>query len=255
MIDLSKLKIKEIAAYLQKNPKTADSLCPMLAKDARSGVRKLALRIEKEQKLLLREKKRLANLFIFERKYRAKGFNLIAGVDEAGRGPLAGPVVAAAVVFSEEVFIAGVNDSKKLSADKRSLLFTEIKAKALAVGIGIVEAPQIDIINIYHASLEAMFQAVNSLTLQPDFCLSDAYMILGLPCPQLPLIKGDARSFTIAAASIIAKVTRDRIMEEADILYPQYGFRQHKGYPTKSHKEALQKYGATPLHRESFQLF
>ena len=255
MIDPSKLNIKEIAAYLQNYPEAADSLYPILAKDVRSGVRKLALKIEKEQKLLLREKKRLADLFAFERKYRAKGFNLIAGVDEAGRGPLAGPVVAAAVIFPEEVFIADINDSKKLSAAKRNFLFTEIKSKALAVGIGIVEAPQIDIVNIYHASLEAMFQAVNSLAPQPDFCLSDAYIIPNLSCPQLPVIKGDARSFTIAAASIIAKVTRDRIMEEADTTYPQYGFRQHKGYPTKSHREALQKYGTTPLHRESFQLF
>jgi len=197
-------------------------------------------------------------LWEYESRARAGGARLIAGVDEAGRGPLAGPVVAAAVILNPNDPIDGVNDSKKLSARRREALFSEIQARALAVGVGIVASEEIDRINIYQASLRAMAQAVEMLPaaaegLVPDHLLVDAMTIPGQMIPQQGIIKGDAKSASIAAASIIAKVTRDRLMVHYDGLYPGYGFSGHKGYPTVSHKEAVQRLGPCPIHRRSFR--
>ena len=196
------------------------------------------------------ERARLDALWAYERQYADRG--LIAGVDEAGRGPLAGPVVAAAVILDPSAEILYINDSKKLSEKKREEIFPEIMEKALAVGVGIVDAARIDEINILQATYEAMRTAVSRLAFTPQLLLNDAVIIPGLAQEQVPLIKGDAKSISIGAASIVAKVTRDRIMREADRLYPQYGFAGHKGYGTAAHIEALRQYGPCPIHRRSF---
>ena len=196
------------------------------------------------------ERARLDALWAYERQYADRG--LIAGVDEAGRGPLAGPVVAAAVILDPSAEILYINDSKKLSEKKREEIFPEIMEKALAVGVGIVDAARIDEINILQATYEAMRTAVSRLAFTPQLLLNDAVIIPGLAQEQVPLIKGDAKSISIGAASIVAKVTRDRIMREAERLYPQYGFAGHKGYGTAAHIEALRQYGPCPIHRRSF---
>lgn len=192
--------------------------------------------------LLLRHEKRLNSL----------GHTLIAGVDEAGRGPLAGPVVAGAVILKDYKFTSYINDSKKLSAKKREAAFEEITRKAI-VGVGIVDEKVIDKINIYRATLKAMQEALANLKIPPDYVLVDGRMKLPTKCPIKCIVGGDSKSLSIAAASIVAKVTRDRIMIEYDNLYPQYGFAKHKGYGTKRHVRSLETHGASPIHRFSFQ--
>ena len=187
---------------------------------------------------------------IYERKYADLG--IIAGIDEAGRGPLAGPVVAAAVILPKDHPILYVNDSKQLSEKKREQLYEEIMKEAPAVGVGMASEKVIDEINILQATYEAMRQAVSKLKIRPAGTLNDAVTIPGLELRQVPIIKGDAKSASIAAASIIAKVTRDRIMKEYDSLYPEYGFARHKGYGSQEHIEALKKYGPCPIHRLTF---
>lgn len=181
-----------------------------------------------------------------------KDFALICGVDEAGRGPLAGPVAAGACILPKDTEILYINDSKKLSPKKREELFTEIKEKALAWNVAPVSAERIDEINILQATYEAMRQAIAGLTPSPDAVVVDAVTIPELSLPQRGIVKGDAKCYSIAAASILAKVTRDHLMEEYDARYPEYGFAKHKGYGTKEHIEALKKYGPCPIHRKSF---
>jgi ribonuclease HII len=189
----------------------------------------------------------------FEQALWERNFRLVAGVDEAGRGSLAGPVVAAAVIFDpDHTKIDGVDDSKKLSPKTRETLFVHITESARTVGIGIVEHTEIDRINILQATLKAMQIALNNLSCAPDYVLIDGKQIPILNCPCTPIIKGDARVYSIAAASIIAKVTRDRIMTEYDSLYPHYGFKQNKGYGSKSHRDSLFVFGLSPLHRVTF---
>lgn len=194
------------------------------------------------------------NLYEFEQALYEKGVTLIAGTDEAGRGPLAGPVVAAAVILKKGAKIEGVDDSKKLTDKKRRELINIIKKEALAVGIGIVSPQEIDQINIYRAAKEAMISAIKALKIKPEYILADAMMLeeeLGIPTESI--IKGDQKSASIAAASIVAKVTRDEYMIEMDKLFPMYGFKQHMGYPTKTHIEAIEKYGICPIHRKTFE--
>ncbi len=191
-------------------------------------------------------------VFEYENKCRQNGYNLIAGVDEAGRGPLAGAVYAAAVIFDEGVYIEGVNDSKKLTAKKRDVLFDEIIAKAKAYSIFSVDEKTIDEINILNATYMAFQGAVNGLSIKPDYVLIDGNRAKGIEIPHETVVKGDSKSFSIAAASILAKVARDRYIEEADKLYPEYGFAVHKGYGTKAHREAIAKYGPCPIHRMTF---
>lgn len=179
---------------------------------------------------------------------------MIAGIDEAGRGPLAGPVVAAAVVLPAGYFNGEIKDSKKLTARQRERLYERIHQESLAVGIGVVEAPIIDRINILQATLFAMREAVSSINPPPDFLLVDGRDRIPLEIPQETIIGGDSRSISIAAASIIAKVSRDRIMEIYHRQFPQYNFRQNKGYPTKEHREAIRRYGWCKIHRRSFNL-
>lgn len=199
---------------------------------------------------LEKELARLAAMREYEDTYDACTY--ICGIDEAGRGPLAGPVVAAAAVLPKDCQILYLNDSKKLSEKKRDLLFDEIKEKAVAYGVGIVSPQVIDEINILQATYEAMRQAISQLTVTPEILLNDAVTIPGVDIMQVPIIKGDAKSVSIAAASILAKVTRDRMMAEYDQIYPEYGFAKHKGYGTAAHIAALKEYGPCPIHRRTF---
>ncbi len=199
---------------------------------------------------LEKERARLFAMGEYERHFAEKG--RIAGVDEVGRGPLFGPVAAAAVILEPGSEILYLNDSKKLSEARREALYDETMEKAAAVGVGMVSAARIDEINILQATYEAMREAVSQLSPRPDYLLVDAVTIPGISVPQLGIIKGDAKSLSIAAASIIAKVTRDRLMYEYDALYPGYGLAKNKGYGTAEHIEALRRLGPTPLHRRSF---
>lgn len=199
---------------------------------------------------LEKELQRLEEMKAYEREYAA--YTYICGIDEAGRGPLAGPVAAGAVILPKDCTILYLNDSKKLSEKRREELFLEIQEKAVAWKVGIVSPARIDEINILQATYEAMREAVAGLGIVPDVLLNDAVQIPGIEIPQVPIIKGDAKSVSIAAASILAKVTRDHIMEEYDKLYPQYGFAKHKGYGTAAHIQAIREYGPCPIHRRSF---
>lgn len=207
-------------------------------------------RLKKQQEKLQAEIARLEGLKVYEREYERYG--VVCGIDEAGRGPLAGPVVAGAVILPKDCQILYLNDSKKLTARRRELLYEEIMEKALAVGIGIVDHEQIDRINILQATYEAMRQAVNKLEVCPDVLLNDAVTIPGIEKMQVPIIKGDAKSVSIAAASIVAKVTRDRMMVRMDEEYPGYGFASNKGYGSAAHIAALKELGPCRIHRRTF---
>ena len=211
---------------------------------------KRLLAAEKARQKLEAERERLKLMRIYEEKYA--DYELICGVDEVGRGPLAGPVFTAAVILPKDCEILYLNDSKKLSEKKREELFLEISEKALAIGIGSCTPEEIDTLNIKQATRKAMLQAVQNLELQPDLVLVDAETITGLDIRQVPIIKGDAKSVSIAAASIVAKVIRDHLMMEYDKLYPQYGFASNKGYGSAAHMQALKEYGPCPIHRRSF---
>ena len=193
------------------------------------------------------------DLWLFEKKAFNKGFSRIAGIDEAGRGPLAGPVVSAAVIIPMSLQIPGVSDSKKLSPRQREYLYEKIYDFAVSVGIGIVDPFEIDRINILQAALLSMAMAVENLVPQPDCLLIDGTFLISSPLPQEAIPKGDALSVSIAAASIVAKVTRDRLMKRYHQDYPQFEFSKHKGYPTKAHKKAIQKFGCCPIHRRTFK--
>jgi ribonuclease HII len=193
------------------------------------------------------------NLWLFETKSFAKGFSKIAGIDEAGRGPLAGPVVSAAVILPAAFSVSGIYDSKKLTPQKRSYLYEMIYEHAISIGIGIVDSIEIDRINILQAALLSMAISVDNLKPQPDYLLIDGQFRISSNLPQEPIIRGDSLSISIAAASIVAKVTRDRLMERYHIDYPEFGFARHKGYPTKAHKEVIKKSGPCPIHRRSFR--
>jgi len=193
------------------------------------------------------------DLWFFEKKATENGFRAVAGIDEAGRGPLAGPVVSAAVILPQTFSVADVTDSKKLSAKKRARLYEKIYAQAISVGIGIVDAAEIDRINILQASLLAMSMATHNLAPQPDCLLIDGPSRISSHLSQNPIVRGDAHSVSIAAASIVAKVTRDRLMEGYHEYFPQFGFYQHKGYPTRAHKAAIREFGYCPIHRKTFR--
>ena len=188
----------------------------------------------------------------FENKAVGNGFSRVAGIDEAGRGPLAGPVVSAAVVLPDDYNDPLINDSKRLTPAKRAFLYERLYNDAVTIGIGIVDAVEIDRINILQATRLAMVMAVQNLSPQPDYLLIDGNVGIPLTVDQEPVVRGDSLSISIAAASIIAKVTRDRMMEQYNLDYPEYGFAGHKGYPTKAHRAAVLKFGPTPIHRISF---
>lgn len=207
-------------------------------------------RMEKQAARLAKERKRLEAMSVYEKKYAS--CLAICGIDEVGRGPLAGPVVAGAVILPRDTEILYLNDSKKLSEKKREALYDEIMEKAVAVGIGMASPARIDEINILQATYEAMRMAIDKLEVRPDLLLNDAVTIPGVEISQVPIVKGDAKSISIAAASIVAKVTRDRMMKEYEEIFPGYDFASNKGYGTKAHIQALKTLGPCVIHRRSF---
>lgn len=248
----NKWTITEIKRHVQaaKLP-DLESIIPLLEADHRAGVQQLAHQCKRR---VAEENRRLLHWETInqeERRLRSEGYTYIAGVDEVGRGPLAGPLVTAAVILPADFECIGLNDSKQVKKEQREEFAAQIKAEALSYSVIFIEAREVDRLNIHRATLLAMQQAVESCSVQPDFCLIDA-MKPELTMPYLSLVKGDAKSVSIAAASIIAKVARDQWMTEIAHLYPQYGFDKHMGYATPEHQEALRKYGATPLHRQTF---
>lgn len=218
--------------------------------DPRAGVERLIQKCEKQMEKLCAERERLEGMRKFEREYEHLGY--VCGIDEAGRGPLAGPVVAGAVILPPDCEILYLNDSKQLTELRREELYEEIREKAVAVGVGIIGPRRIDEINILQATYEAMCEAIGKLAVMPQILLNDAVTIPQVKIPQVPIIKGDAKSLSIAAASVIAKVTRDRMMREYDDLMPEYGFASHKGYGSAAHIAAIKKYGPSPIHRATF---
>lgn len=246
-MDISKLSIKEIKSLLETN--ADEKIWQAIQSDTRKGVQNLLkakLRQEKEYQ-------RVANLYKYENECALRGHKFVAGVDEVGRGPLAGPVVVSAVILPLNFFIEKLNDSKKLSEATREKLYDIILQNALAVNTAVIDEKTIDRVNIYQAAMNGMYQAIYGLKIKPEEVLIDAMPLDSLDIPHQSIIKGDAKSASIAAASIVAKVTRDRMMNEFDKIYPQYGFAQNKGYGTKEHIEALQKYGPCKIHRCSFE--
>ncbi|MCD8119082.1 MAG: ribonuclease HII [Lachnospiraceae bacterium] len=246
-------KISEIKEYLSNiDPESLPGALDAFREDERRGVRGLVEVYERKYESYEKEKQRMQEMLSFERSGREAGALLICGIDEVGRGPFAGPVVAGAVILPDPCDILYLNDSKKLTAAKREELDVVIRDKAVAVGIGIVSPERIDEINILNATYEAMRDAIASLSVRPDLLLNDAVTIPGVGIRQVPIIHGDAKSASIAAASIVAKVYRDHLMEAYDDVYPGYGFRSNKGYGSREHIRALQEQGPCPIHRRSF---
>ena len=246
--------IADIKAKLKlckpEEPAALEAFLEEYREDERAGVQALVKSAEKLREKYQAELKRTENMSAYERQYAEYGY--ICGIDEVGRGPLAGPVVACAVILDPKGQILYLNDSKQLSSKKREELYGIITEKALAYGLGFVDNNRIDEINILQATYEAMRQAIQKLKIKPDILLNDAVTIPGVDIRQVPIIKGDAKSVSIAAASIVAKVTRDRWMVEIAEQYPQYDFAGNKGYGSAKHIEALKRFGPTPLHRKTF---
>ena len=253
-MEVSEMEERKIGQIKEELKAATEAMLPSFImayeSDERSGVIKLVEQAKKRLQKLEEERKRIWKLQEYERKYGQ--YTYICGIDEVGRGPLAGPVVAGAVILPKDCDILYINDSKKLTAAKREELYDEIMEKAVAAGIGMVSPQRIDEINILQATYEAMREAISKLEPAPDILLNDAVTIPGVDIRQVPIIKGDAKSISIGAASIIAKVTRDRMMVYYDSIYPEYGFASNKGYGSAEHIAALKKYGPTPIHRRTF---
>lgn len=245
------MKIAEIREILQKDDVPEEVLQEILS-DSRKGVQKLVQAYMKRLEKLSREKLRVESMYEVESSFYKKGMNLIAGIDEVGRGPLAGPVTVAAVILKPHWFAAGLNDSKKVTPVHREELSKKIHEEAVDISIYSLPPEEIDAVNIYEATMMAMYQAVKNLKVQPDAVIVDA-MPLHFPFPTVSMIHGDARSASVAAASIVAKVYRDHLMDEYDREYPGYGFAKNKGYGTAEHIHALEELGVTPIHRRSFE--
>ena len=250
MREVVRMSIREVARELQESP--APEFLAACRRDHREGIRKLLERYEKRLASDRAEAKRIAKLLRFERELWEQGCLLVAGIDEAGRGPLAGPVMAAACVLPVKFYLPGLNDSKQLTANQREQLYDRIKEQALDYAVAMAEPAEIDRFNILQATKLAMRRAVDGLRQRPHHLLIDGAQLIQVPVPQSGIVDGDALSASIAAASILAKVTRDRLMMELHTLYPVYGFAQNKGYGTKQHMQALRLYGPSPIHRRSF---
>ncbi|QQZ07966.1 ribonuclease HII [Heyndrickxia vini] len=243
--------IKDISEMLKTVVSKEDPLFKILEMDERKGVQNLLNQWNKQQEVKEMNRKKFDQMMKYETKIKQQGFKYIAGIDEVGRGPLAGPVIAAAVILPEHFYLEGLNDSKQLSEKKRDEFYTIIMKEAVAVGTGIITAQEIDKVNIYEATKKAMIAAISDLQTMPDYCLIDA-MKLTIPIPQTAIIKGDASSVSIAAASVVAKVTRDRLMKRYADEYPNYLFDKNMGYGTNEHIQAIQKYGPCSIHRKTF---
>ncbi|MDE2830897.1 MAG: ribonuclease HII [Gemmatimonadota bacterium] len=253
MKNLATMTIAQIRAHIKSINRPGEAYLRALEQDPRAGVRAIAEQVRKKQKAQAREKARLEQMLTIEKKLRERGIQHIAGVDEAGRGPLAGPVVAAAVILPPDTLIPGLNDSKALSEKRRAELFETIHNTALAIGVGKASPQEIDKYNIRNATHHAMCEALAALNISPDRVLIDGNALPGSPFPEQAVIGGDRTSLSIAAASVIAKVTRDRLMIDYHAQYPAYGFAGHKGYGSADHLAALQKHGPCPIHRQSFR--
>ncbi|MDX9873078.1 MAG: ribonuclease HII, partial [Clostridia bacterium] len=250
-LNWSNLTLDEINRMLYASTEEeAAMLLRQLAGDTRKGVRQLVTQYQKRLDREQAERERLRQLWQYERELAQAGYRFIGGIDEAGRGPLAGPVVAACVILPLETELVGLNDSKQVSAKERAVLAEVIKEKAVAWSVGVCDHQEIDRINILQATKKAMLDAVEKLSHPPDYLLIDA-LELSCAIPQQAVIHGDALSASIAAASIIAKTYRDGLMEMMDVLYPAYGFKEHKGYGTSRHLEALLEFGPCPIHRHT----
>lgn len=252
MNDLAGLKTAEIKVLLEKGEHTAD-LLELMKRDDRKSVQKLADTYIRKLQRQENERERVLHMYAPETAYYNQGIYHVAGIDEAGRGPAAGPVMIAAVILPPYWECPGLNDSKKVPPKKRELLYDKIMQEAVAVSCVAKSEKEIDALDIYHATMQGMYEAIAALQIPAEAVLIDAMPLNELSVPHKSLIHGDAKSASIAAASIIAKVTRDRLMVEYDKKYPQYGFAVHKGYLTKMHQEALKKYGPCPIHRRSFE--
>jgi ribonuclease HII len=248
---MKKVTIAEIERQLETIEAETDPFLLEILQDERKGVQQLIHKWKKKFAENQRLKEKFFEMNIFEHKWRTSGYELIAGVDEVGRGPLAGPVAAAAVILPKDFYLAGIDDSKKLTEKKRLEYDEIIRREAVSFSISMIHAQEIDEINIYEATKKAMLSAIASLEKKPDFLLIDA-MKLDIPFPSESIIKGDAKSISIAAASIVAKVARDNLMMEISQAFPVYGFQNNMGYGTKEHIEAIQTYGITSYHRKSF---
>ncbi|KON89107.1 ribonuclease H [Sporosarcina globispora] len=248
---MAKLTIRQIEDKLKTIELEDDLFLHSLKNDDRKGVQQLLAKWHSRQLQQKEMYEKHIEMTRYEVRYRNQGFHYIAGVDEVGRGPLAGPVVAAAVILPEDFFLPGLDDSKKVPEPKRQEFFEIIKAKAGAISIGIIEPEEIDRINIFEATKKAMLSAIEGLSPKPDFLLVDAVKLI-TPYSMEAIIKGDGKSISIAAASIIAKVTRDRMLTEIAAEFPQYGFEKNMGYGTKEHLDAITLHGITPYHRKSF---
>ncbi|MDQ0339250.1 ribonuclease HII [Caldalkalibacillus uzonensis] len=251
-MDTSKMTVSQLKEWMrQAKRQEVEAVLPFLEQDKRKGIRQLASQWLRQEELNRHKEARWERLIAMEQKLREQGYTAIAGVDEVGRGPLAGPVVAAAVILPAQIRLLELNDSKQLSASLREELAVEIKAQAVAYHVAFVDAEEIDRINVYQASKKAMTLAVQGLCHAPDYVLLDA-MTIPLHISQRSIVKGDSRSASIAAASVLAKVERDTWMKQQAVRYPQYGFERNMGYGTKEHWQAIHTYGLTPLHRRSF---
>ncbi|MCR5757618.1 MAG: ribonuclease HII [Selenomonas sp.] len=246
--ELKKYTIKQVEEIFAQGQVKKDFLSAC-ANDSRKAVGTLLRRYQRQQA----DRERVSALYQYERQFWAQDYEVVAGVDEAGRGPLAGPVSVAAVILPHDLYLPKINDSKKISAKVREELYDEIMNKALAVKAVFIDAKTIDRVNIYQATINGMYESIFGLSPAPQAVLIDAVKLENLDVPSMSIIKGDAKSASIAAASIIAKVNRDRLMERYDQEYPQYGFAHHKGYGTTEHIAALRQYGPCPIHRQSFE--
>lgn len=252
-LEPSRLTLSQIRGVLASGEvRVTSAVLSALARDPRVGVRRLGRRLAQAQASARAERRRLKSMLEKERRLWHSGTERVAGVDEAGMGPLAGPVVAAAVIFEPGTEIWGMDDSKKLSSARRDELAEIISRDAVAMGIGEVSVPEIDRLNIFHAGILAMKRAIAVLRPAAEVALVDGRRIPDLEIPQETCVGGDRKHFSIAGASILAKTHRDRLMMKLDRVYPEYGFARHKGYPTRQHRRAIEKYGRTPVHRNSF---
>lgn len=245
------MNIQEIKNILKNNPD--DAVLAELKKDSRVGVQKLLESYYKKIAKLEAEKKRFSEMLVYENRLYAEGYKYIAGVDEAGRGPLAGPLVIAAVILPQNIFISGLNDSKQVSAKKREEIYQQILKQAAAISVNIVSISNIDELNIYRATQKGMEEVLQALDIKPDAALIDAMPVELEKVKVTSLVHGDALSASIAAASIVAKVTRDRMMEKLGVKYPEYHFEANKGYGSQEHMRAINEFGATKWHRRSYE--
>ncbi|OJV64707.1 MAG: ribonuclease HII [Clostridiales bacterium 38-18] len=250
---LNAMTVSEIKAMILSAPiKAKYQWVEILKNDSRQSINKMAMQVEKQIAVYEKEQNRLVKIVEFENQAKRMGYKLIAGLDEAGRGPLIGPVVAAAVILPEEMDLTGIDDSKKLSEVQREALYDKIVTHAVAYGVGVATHEEIDTINILNATKLAMKRAIEAMSMSPDYLLIDAVKLNEISIVQESIIKGDSRSVSIAAASIIAKVARDRMLKEMDKKYPMYGLASHKGYGTDQHYQAIREHGILPEHRRSF---